>query len=299
MPHVLTRRRRDLHESGAGVKRRREFRMPDAPEETPRAPVGSKLREESETRKDAICRVDFNERPTSRDQGKRTRKHGKNRHRRPKRNDPANPCAPKVFDGFICLMTSKIYNILGSIATEDNAFKPHTIAVDTCSGYNLVRKADLPPDWMRYVIRDAQLPRLAGANSNPLKLNAVVRLAFRLRNTTFRVPFVVADQLVVPVLLGTAFIDAHVGLIDIDAQKLDLRQGGSVSIVDGKGEPSPPTRRQGLQTSRADVREDAPQALRIARWVTIPAMSQGSIFEVLSSTADRLTPFHLFPLDLS
>ena len=96
--------------------------------------MSSKPREEREPRKDATCRVDVNERQTSRDQGRRTRKHGKNRRRRPKRNDLANRSAPKVVDGVICLMTSKIYNVLGSIATEGNAFKPHTIAVDTCSG---------------------------------------------------------------------------------------------------------------------------------------------------------------------
>ena len=171
-------------------------------------------------------------------------------------------------------MTSKIYNVLASIATEGNAFKPRTIAVDTCSGYNLVRKDDLPPDWTRYVVHDAPLPRLASANNNPLKLSAVVRLAVRLRNTTFRIPFVVADQLAVPVLLGTAFIDTHVRCIDIEAQRMELRHGGSVAIVDGNGEPTPPTRRHGRQTGWPDVGEEAPQAIRIARWVTIPAMSQ-------------------------
>ena len=114
-------------------------------------------------------------------------------------------------------MTPKIYNILGSIATEKNALKPFPIAVDTYSGYNLARKADLPPDWTRHAIRNAPLPRVAGANSNPLRLTAVVRLAVRNRNTMFRVPFVVADQMAVPVLLGTAFLDAHVRSIDIEA----------------------------------------------------------------------------------
>ena len=251
--------------------------MPDAQDETSRAPVSSEPREERELLKEATCCVDVHERPTSRDQGRRTRKRGKNRRRQPKRNDPANRSAMKVFDGVICLMTTKIYNFLGSIATEDSALRPHMIAVDTCSGYNLVRKADFPPDWTRYVIRDAPLPRLAGANSNPLKLSAVVRLAIRLRNTTFRVPFVVVDQLAVPVLFGTAFIDAHARRIDIDAQKLDLRQGGSVAIVDGRGELSTPTRRQGRQTGRADVREEAPQAIRIARCVTILAIYQACV----------------------
>ena len=213
----------------------------------------------------------------SRDSGRRKRRRGQNRRRRPRRNDLADKVPPKVVDGIVCLMTSKIYNVLGSVATGGNAFKPHTIAVDTCSGYNLVRKADLPPDWNRYVIRGAPLPRLAGANSNPLRLTAVVRLTVRLRNTTFRIPFVVAEQLAVPVLLGTAFIDAHVRSIDIDGQKLELHQGSSVAIVDGKGEPTPPTRRHGRQTSRPEAREEAPQAIRIARWVNIPAMSQARV----------------------
>ena len=182
-----------------------------------------------------------------------------------------------MVDGVICLMTSKVYNGFGSIATEGNAFKPPTIAVDTCSGYNLVRMADIPPYWTRYVVRDRPLPWLAGTNSNPLKPSAVVRLAMRLRNTMFRIPFIVADQLVVPVLVFSAFIDTHVRCIDIEAQRLELCQGGSVPIVDKKGKPTLPARHNGLQTSRADARDEARQAIPMARWVTIPAGSQAHV----------------------
>ena len=199
------------------------------------------------------------------------------RQRRPRPNDLTGKVAPKVVNGLVFHMTSKIYNILGSVATSGNAFKPHTIAVDTCSGYKLVRKDDLHLDWNRYVIRDAPLPLQAGANSNPLRLTAVVRLAVRLRNTTFRIPFVVAEQLAVPVLLGTAFVDAHVRSIDIGGQKLELRHGGSIAIVDGNRESTTPTRRHGRHTSRPDARDEAPQVIRIARWVTIPVMSQARV----------------------
>ena len=161
------------------------------------------------------------DRRAPRDQGWRTRKRSRNRRRRPKWNDLAEPGTLKVVDGVICLMTSKIYNVLGSIATEGKAFEPRTITVGTCSGYNLVRKADLPPDWTRLVVRDAPRQRLAGANNDPLKLSAVVPLAVRLRNTTFRIPFIFADQLAVPVFLGTAFIDTHVRCIDIEAERLE------------------------------------------------------------------------------
>ena len=106
----------------------------------------------------------------------------------------------------------------------------------------------------------------------------------RLRNTTFRIPFVVPDQLAVPVLLGTAFIDTHVRCIDIEPQRMEQRQGRSVAIVDGKGELTSPSRRHGRQTGGLDVREEAPKAIRISRWVTIPAMSQT---HVLVTTAGR------------
>ena len=225
-------------------------------------------------RTDLSTRQGVSDPRTPRHSGRRKRKRGQTRRRRARRNDLADRVAPKVVDGIVCLMTSKIYNVLGSVATGSNAFKPHTIAVDTCSTYNLVRRPELPPDWNRYVIRDAPLPRLAGLNSNPLRLTVVVRLAVRLQNTKFCITFVVAEQLAATVLLGTAFIDAHVRSIDIDGQKLELRQNGSVAIVDGNRGPNPPTRRHGRQTSRPEVCKEAPQASRIARRVTIPAMSQ-------------------------
>ena len=128
---------------------------------------------------------------------------------------------------------------LGSILTEGNASKSPTIAVDTYSGSNLVRKADLPPDWTGYVVRGAPVPQLAAESSNPLKLTAMMQLAVRLRNKTFRIPLVVAHQLAVLILIGTAIIDAQVRCIDIYTQRLELYQGSSVLIVDGKGESSP------------------------------------------------------------
>ena len=159
----------------------------------PLTPANPRTPEECPPRTDSGTRTGAPKTRAPLDSGRRERKRSHRRKRRPRRNDLTDKVAPKVGNGFVCLMTSKMYNVLGSVATGGNAFKPHTIAVDTCSGYNLVRKADLPPDWNHYVIREGPLPRLAGANSNPLRLTAVVRLAVRLRNTTFRIPFLVAE----------------------------------------------------------------------------------------------------------
>ena len=239
-PLDSARGRRDSSESSEKEGKRRGNCKPGAQHAAHRKrrwpdPSESGRPEEVKTPTTATCREDVTDRRTSREQGRRTPKRSRNRRRRPKKNDLAEPSTPKVVDSVICLITSKIYHVLGSIATEGNALKRHMIAVNTCSGYNFVRKADLPPEWTRFVVRDAPLPRLAGANSNPLKLTAVIQLAARLRNTMFRIPFVVADQFAMTVFLGTAFIDAHVGSIEIDAQRLELRQGSSVAIVDRRG----------------------------------------------------------------
>lgn len=98
------------------------------------------------------------------------------------------------------------------------------MAVDTCSGYNLIWRDNLPPDWCRYVLPKATLPRLAGANSDPLRLSAVVCLAVRLGNNLYRLLFVVAGSLAVDLILGTAFIDTHMKSIVLDTQRLEFRR---------------------------------------------------------------------------
>lgn len=65
-----------------------------------------------------------------------------------------------------------------------------------------MRNADIPPDWTRYIARHELLPRLLGANSNPLQPTADFRLAVRLHKIKFDIPFVVAEQLAFTILLA-------------------------------------------------------------------------------------------------
>lgn len=65
--------------------------------------------------------------------------------------------------------------------------------------------------------------------------------------------------------------------IDIYGQKLDLRQGFLVPIVDGKGKSSLLIKRHGRLTGTAEIQEEALQAIPIACCVTIPAMSQARV----------------------
>lgn len=174
----------------------------------------------------------------------------------------------------------KLYTVYGSIGTATNAFKPYRIAVDTCSGYNIVRKNCLPPDWRSYEVPNTSLPRLVGAESSPLKLTSVVGLAVRLANVTNRLPFIVADALAVDVVLGTSFIDTHVRSSNVEQQRLDLRLVGGAAIDESKGvamedqSKDPPRKKAFRRTKNDNGRETDAQPRRLAKWATIPAMLQ-------------------------
>ena len=97
-------------------------------------PANPRTPEKCPTRTDCGTGTGVPEARARHDSGRRKRKRGQRRKRRPRRNDLTDKVAPKVVNGIVCLMKSKICNVLGSVATGGNVFKPHTIAVDTCSG---------------------------------------------------------------------------------------------------------------------------------------------------------------------
>lgn len=154
------------------------------------------------------------------------------------------------------------------------------MAVDTCSGFNLVARKALPLGWERTFIQEAPLPQLAGADRRPLALEGTVVLTVRLANTLFRVQFLVATELAVDVLLGTAFIDEHVRVIHVTDRALVLRGGGALAIQ-GTGAPRPdPQCRRPL--SRRHRRETTPgnhlvAPVHLARPITVPAMAQAYV----------------------
>ena len=53
----------------------------------------------------------------------------------------------KTGDGIVCVLSSEVYYVHGSVGADASAMAPHRIAVDTCSGYNLVERSRLPKGW--------------------------------------------------------------------------------------------------------------------------------------------------------
>ena len=53
----------------------------------------------------------------------------------------------------------------------------------------------------------------------------------RFRNTTYRVPFIVAEKLAVEVILGARFMNRYVNAIERRSQKIQIHRGRTIPIL--------------------------------------------------------------------
>ena len=122
-------------------------------------------------------------------------------------------------EGRMCLLTSSHYILSGSVGPSPSAMRPFHMALDTGSGYNVIRLRDLPQLWENYRIPDASVPALGDANGNRLRLLGQVVLRVRFGSAMYRVSFLVAERLAVSVIIGTAFMNRHIrGIMCMDGE---------------------------------------------------------------------------------
>ena len=89
-------------------------------------------------------------------------------------------------------------------------------------GMNIVKRDALFDGWEKLLDRDATMPRLRDANGRPLRLLGEITLLIRFGNTTYRVPFIVADMLAVNAIIGTRFMNRYVDAIECGTQTVRL-----------------------------------------------------------------------------
>ena len=184
----------------------------------------------------------------------------------------------------VCVLSSAVYEVAGSIGCDPSAMTTHRIPIDTCSGYNLIARAHLPAGWDAHIVRNAPKPRLFAADRSPLRLVCAVRLLTRLGNNVYRLPFYVAEELAVPLLLGTAFTDSHVSAIEPLDRRIRFRYGGSLPLLSNTAStdapeecvsprpalpPLPKKHAREVDPSDGDIR-----TIRLAKAIRIPAMTQ-------------------------
>ena len=150
--------------------------------------------------------------------------------------------------------------------------------LDTGAGPNIVHEKLLPPAWKENAV-NRNLPRVTDASKNAMALSGMVSLHVRLGNFSTQALFLVASNLAVDAILGTAFIDKHVRGILPRERKVLLRDGPAVTLLGSK--PGPEADRgatKGIPTATVSNK------IRVAKQVLLPPMSQR---EVLVNTDAR------------
>ena len=130
------------------------------------------------------------------------------------------------------------------------------------------------------------MPRLGGANGRPLRLFGEITLRIRFGNTTYRVPFIVADKLAVKVIIGTRFMNRYVDAIECRTQTIRLFRGSTIPILSRTNQRDTNTKYENEQlrnetTERTQPENDAPfnrpHTVRLSKHVMILPLSQMSV----------------------
>lgn len=146
------------------------------------------------------------------------------------------------------------------------------------AGSNIVHEKLFLPTWRENAV-NRNLPRVTDASKNAMALSRMVSLHVRLGDFSTQALFLVASNLTVDAILGSAFIDRHVRGILPRERKVLLPHGPSITLLGSK--PGPEADRRATQRiPTAKVWNKT----RVAKQVLLSPMSQG---EVLVNTDTR------------
>jgi len=92
--------------------------------------------------------------------------------------------------------------------------------LNTGAGVNIVRTRVLPTNWIAYAEKLTTLPRIRDANNNSLVTNYAIHLYVDTGGVRLFDSFLVSDNLSVPCILGTEFIEQNIEAILPRLQKI-------------------------------------------------------------------------------
>ena len=171
---------------------------------------------------------------------------------------------------------------------------PFNAVFDTGSGMNIVKRDALFDGWEKLLDKDATMPRLGDANGRPLRLLGEITLRIRFGNTTYRLPFIVADKLAVNIIIGTRIMNRYVDAIECRTQTISLFRGAKIPILSRTNQRNANTKQENERlrsetTERTQRDKDAPfnrpHTVRLAKHVTIPPLSQMAVSVVTSAAS--------------
>jgi len=104
----------------------------------------------------------------------------------------------------LLLLSLHNYRIVASLGPEKLSFVAFVVVADKGAGPDLVRRNALAPDWLLQVVlsKEEEQVRLRDANNARLRNSGTVTLRLQMGAWSIPVPFLVVDDLSVPVILG-------------------------------------------------------------------------------------------------
>jgi hypothetical protein len=131
----------------------------------------------------------------------------------------------------VILFQSQNYKVCVSLGLTTACLIPVRAVLDTGAGPNLVRADALPTGLERLFIPGQVLPRVSNASGRRMPFKGVVPLVLRVGDLGRRVRFLVTSDLAVSRILGCHFIISHVKGILPRERRVDLCEGGSISLL--------------------------------------------------------------------
>lgn len=119
----------------------------------------------------------------------------------------------------------------GSHETNVRTLGSASIAHNTYSGFGAISRSALSPDYRDHIMPSAPLPHSTGASEEPLQPAGFAKLLERLGTTFFRISFVIAIRFAVRLVLGLAFTNKHGHVHRVQARRLEIVKGESVSAA--------------------------------------------------------------------
>ena len=140
--------------------------------------------------------------------------------------------------------------------------------LDTGAGPNIIHEKVLSEEW-KMRLTQQNTPKITDASRNRMLIKGSVLLCLRVGDLRIRTRFLVASNLAVDCILGTAFIDRYVKAIIPRGRKILLKYGKPIALDGIMPGPDSDAKR-----AAKIPKQTVSNKIRVAKSVVIPPMEK-------------------------
>lgn len=97
------------------------------------------------------------------------------------------------------------YVVMASVGPSLRVINPFYEAIDTGSGYKVIRRNALHVDWQENVLHEENVPAIGDANGNPLHIHYSIGLPIKFGVALYRIRFIVVETSHFPLSSASSF----------------------------------------------------------------------------------------------